>query len=65
MNTLTTVELKPDASMIEVMRRFHEAPGCQLLRAVHRRGIRHDSVNVAHWAVQFIGAKPDLFGLAA
>lgn len=58
--TLQTVALKPETSMIEVMRRFRREPEATVLRAKHSRGV---DGGAPHWRVQFIGAMPDLADL--
>lgn len=59
--TLKTVELQGSASLIEVSRRIHAA-GTRVLRAIWRKTT---TGSAGHWAIQYSGAEPDLYGLAA
>ena len=58
---MQTIELAPNANMIEVSRRFRNSEGTQVIRAIHRRGT--GKLNPAHWAMQFIGPVPNMFGM--
>lgn len=60
-NTLKTVELLPNASMIELARQVRLA-GTSVLRAIWRKASR---TSAGHWAIQYSGADPNLAGLAA
>lgn len=58
--SLQTVSLRPDTSMIEVMRRFRAQPAATILRAKHTRG--RDGAN-DFWRLQFIGPQPQIADL--
>ena len=74
---MQSVELKPNASLIEVMRRFHQSEA-KIVKATYTRGTRSKKVSAftrdvaekkpvftvyPHWNLLFMGNPPDLFGL--
>lgn len=58
---MRTIDLRPNVSLSEVMRRVHRSAGTIIIKFSSRRW--NEGGGAAHWRLHIIGPTPDLSGL--